>query len=314
MDSVKKTLLNIYRAFNNSLKALEAIQVRNPDKPLPYPIVFILGAPRSGTTLLYQSLVTAFDFSYFSNAHCRLFGAPWLVERALNPSSRFQRSSFRSRFGTTSGWNAPSECGDFWYRFFPRHPQYVGMEDADPKKMTELRASVHAFLNASGKPLLIKNLPCALRLEPLCKVFPEAVFLVVCRNETDTAHSILESREKLYGSYERWFSLEPPDIGRLKSKSVPEQVIGQIRAIGREIGKAEEQDGSHRFMRIRYEEFCAEPNKRLEEIQAFLSRHGLDLVQKTRLPESFDRRTDITIDKELYDELVQYIKDNPGNE
>lgn len=314
MDLFKKLLLNLYRTFNKNLKVLEALQVHDSAEPLPYPTVFILGAPRSGTTLIYQSLVTAFDFSYFTNTHCRLFGAPWLIEKALKPSDKFHRSSFRSRFGLVNGWNAPSECGDFWYRFFPRHPQYVRLKDADPEKMRELRTSLHAFQKASGKPLLIKNLPCALRLEPLCKIFPEAIFLVVYRRETDTAHSILDSRKKLYGSYDRWFSLEPPNIDQLKKLTVPGQAIEQIRTVYKEINRVRQKDDSHRFMNIRYEEFCADPNKKLEEIQAFFNEHGLDLIQRTGVPASFDQRKEITIDRELYDELLQYVKNNPGNE
>jgi len=45
------------------------------DTPLRYPPLFIIGPPRTGSTLLYQLVVQRFDVGYLANRHCRLYGA-----------------------------------------------------------------------------------------------------------------------------------------------------------------------------------------------------------------------------------------------
>ena len=75
--------------------------------------------------------------------------------------------AFNSHLGNTKGKYAPSECAEYWYRFFPRNPQFVEPKDISKKKIKELRTSLHAFINQSAGPLLIKNLVSVLRLRTL---------------------------------------------------------------------------------------------------------------------------------------------------
>jgi hypothetical protein len=68
-------------ALNRALSRIELRKAVAAEVPLNHPPVFIVGAPRSGSTLLYQLIVVRFDVGYLSNLHCRLYGAPSLVER-----------------------------------------------------------------------------------------------------------------------------------------------------------------------------------------------------------------------------------------
>jgi len=286
----------------------ERMQVANPGQDLPHKPVFIIGAPRSGSTLLYQSLITSLDFSYLSNLHCLMFGMPWLIEKMFHPSNHFKGSQFQSRRGTVRGWNSPSECAEFWYRFFPRHPHHITRENADPHKMKVLRNAIHALTRASSKPLLIKNLHCSMRLQPLADTLPEALFIVLHRKETDTAHSILAARKNQLGSYNRWFSVEPPNIEQLKQLPPQQQALEQVRSIYQQIREDELSIGSNRFYHLQYETFCKKPRFELQDIIDFLKDHGIDINKEQALPDHFERRTKIRIDKALYDQLIQYAQ------
>ena len=65
-------------ANQHLLSYFELMLCSNPDKPLRHPPIFILGAPRSGSTLAIQIITSAFDLSYISNQHAI----------AMSPSAR----------------------------------------------------------------------------------------------------------------------------------------------------------------------------------------------------------------------------------
>src|SRR5690606_19861811 len=114
------------------------------------PIVFIVGAPRSGTTLMLQWLANSREFAYPSNLLSRFYGAPFIGARIqqllTNPELDFrgelldlhdQRPSWKSEIGKTSGVLEPHEFSYFWRRFFPIDqaqkltPQ--ALEESDPE-------------------------------------------------------------------------------------------------------------------------------------------------------------------------------------
>jgi hypothetical protein len=274
-------------ALNRALGRIELRKAVAAEIPLSHPPVFIVGAPRSGSTLLYQLIVVRFDVGYLSNLHCRLFGAPALVERMagrrLEPPAVFS-----SDHGRTNGLAAPSECGPYWYRFFRKSPQHVPLEEADAGALRNLRASVRALGDAAGRPVVFKNLLNSLRLEPLGEAFPEAIFLVVQRDLADNVASILAARRSVRGDETAWWSAEPPDVDRLRGRPPEAQAEGQVRGIHELIDSAKQRLGADRFLDISYEHLCADTHAVLSEISAFASGHGLELALRRPVPPSFE--------------------------
>lgn len=301
----------VYLAFNRSLKFLEKLQVQTSNKPLPYKPIFILGAPRCGSTLIYQNIVNTLDVAYLSNLHCYWFGAPWLLERLTNASANFRNNPvYRSRLGFTKGMYAPSECGEFWYRFFRRFPQYVDKQSVNNKKMKDLRIAMHAFLQASEKPVIIKNLLNALRLEPIIDTLPESIFIVIHRDEKDIAHSILEARKKMNGNYNDWFSLQPPNINDLRLLPPEKQVIHQIRSTYKLIEDAEKLYPDNPFFHINYEDFCQSPNDSIQSVKNFLIQNNTVVQQVGKSKSTFEMRSDVRIDPDIYKALINYLEKN----
>lgn len=272
--------------------------------------VFILGAPRSGSTLLVQAVVDSFDVGYISNIHSICWGSPALVQYLFpfRLLAKRKKSSFDSFHGQTKGLLAPSECGHFWYRFFRRKPAYVPIQGISSKKLKAFRRSVNALIAAFGKPLIFKNLYASLRIQPIVRAFPNALFIVVKRDEIDNGHSILEARFKTYGSYDRWWSLEPPNIDDLRGLPPSAQVIEQIRSTYNTIQRdfeAMQVPASHVHY-VQYEKFCEDPSSSIMEIAAFFGRNILSVSCKISLPQAFSRRTEIQIDPSLYAEMSEY--------
>jgi hypothetical protein len=293
-------------ALNRALHHLECGVLGRGDDPIAHAPIFILGAPRCGSTLMYQVMLDYFDLGYLSNLHCKFFGAPSLAERAFRPCAFRRATSYKSEHGYVSGWSSPSECGDYWYRFFRRRPQYVPLEDAGERSLADLRRSFRAVCSAMGRHIIFKNLLCALRLDPIHEALPESVFVVVRRSWLDTAHSILEARMKLYGDYGRWFSVEPPDVESLRRLPPHEQVVEQIRGVHALIERGRAR-APERFLDVDYESFCANTRGVLERVRDFLEGLGVVLAGDGDVPASFESKRSIRIEGSLYAELEAYL-------
>ena len=290
---VRAARARLRRTRNRCLHALEVrLGRRWADEPLPYPPIFVVGAPRSGSTLLYQLLTDRFDVGYLANGHARRPGAPSLVERrrGLVRGRRAELSDYRSSFGGTTGDLGPSECGPFWYRFFPRRPHHVSADAFPAASRRELRAAAGAFVEACGRPVVYKNLYSTARMDALAAALPEALFIAIHRDLAANARSLLAARLRVAGAYDAWWSVEPPGIERLRQLPAHEQVVEQVRALDALVARVEASIGHERVLHLAYEDLCADPRAELERIAAFAARHGCELGERGEVPASFRRR------------------------
>ena len=309
---VRAARARLRRARIRSLHALEVrLGRRWADEPLPYPPIFVVGAPRSGSTLLYQLLADRFDVGYLANGHARHPGAPSLVERRRGLIRRrpAELGDYQSAFGGTAGDLGPSECGPFWYRFFPRRPHYVSADDFPTTSRRQLRAAVGAFVEACGRPVVYKNLVNTARMEAIAAALPEALFLAIHRDLADNARSILDARMGVTGAYEGWWSVEPPEIERLRELPPHEQAVEQVRTLDALVARVEASIGNGRVLHLSYEDLCADPRAELERIAAFAAGHGCELGVRGEVPASFvPGEGDNPVTPELEKALVGYVE------
>jgi sulfotransferase family protein len=278
------------------------------ETPLRHPPIFFIGAPRSGSTLMFQVITDAFDVGYLSNAHCRFFGSPALAERLLRPLANKPMSDYQSNHGVTRGQYAPSECGEWWYRFFRRDPAYVPLEEADPAKMRCFRRSLLAMTEAFDKPVVFKNLYASLRVQAIIAHIPEALFLEVHRNEVDNAIDILNARMNCYGNYDTWFSVPPPGVDLLKRLPAAEQVLGQIRSIYQTISRDMESTGSGRFFALEYDKFCKDVHGCIDDVASFLYQNDVMINRAHSVPARFNSRSEIRIPVAINKDLLKCAK------
>ena len=292
------------RASRAANRALQRVERGPAGGPLPQVPVLIVGAPRCGSTLLMQLVAARFDVTFLTNAHCRLFGAPSLVERALRRRTG-GAAEFASFHGRVDGALAPSECGPYWYRFFRHRPQHVAAEEADPARMRALRASVAALGRAGRRPVVYKNLVNSLRLGPLRVALPEAIFVAVRRDEAATARSILAARARR-GDVDAWWSVEPPGVERLRRLPAAAQAVEQVRAVTAEVER-HRAVAPERFLQLAHEETCADPAGALERLRAFAAGHGCDLRPRGTVPDRFDARDGGPLPAPLEADLRAYL-------
>ena len=306
---MKRSLARSCRAFVNT-KCLHPFDIRGSDQePLAHQPVFIVGAPRCGSTLLSQVLVQTLDVGYFTNLHAQFYGSPAMIQQIIQQTRHRVDFDFNSEHGKTRGWFAPSENGEYWYRFFRRSPAYVGANDIDPRMGRAFRRSIQRFTNVCGRPIILKNLYAALRLEVLQTYLPEAKYIVLHRDFFDNAASILRARKKHHNTYDRWWSVEIPNHTKLLKNHPIEQVVSQIDKIYALIDSAQKDSGdpSKSFLHLNYKDLCDDPKATVQRVNEFIPNCNLRMDNLKRLPDRFTIARNVDHEAGIFDQLFHRI-------
>lgn len=292
---------------NGAMYSMETRPVRR-ESDFKFPPVFIIGPPRSGSTLLFQAMINTFDFNYTTNADAKWYGGISLRKRFFPVPVGESKTDFNSDHGQTSGRHAPHECGEYWYQFFRRKPQHVSSDEVDKGTMMRLRRSLQRMTSAGKAPMLFKNMNCALRLGPIHQACPGALYIVTHRNLLWNGNSLLQVRHKVHGDYSKWWSMEPEEIDDLKRLSPEEQVTEQIRCIHKEIDKQRGQAGPEQFFDVDYEDLCRDPKGVMTSMNEFFKQHGLQMLSSLdNVPDSFPLSEKSRIDVSVFNKLSNYV-------
>ena len=232
------------------------------------PQLFIMGLPRSGTTLVYQYIVHRLNVSYFTHGVGKFPHAPCLTTYIQHKLYGQYESEFKSNYGKESASVAvaPREAGGLWCRFFDAN-NYVEVDDLVEKDIYPLQNTIACVQNIfGGIPFVNKNVKHLLRIEALDKIFPNSRFLIVEREISDVAISILRGRYKNLTDPTQWWSVRPPDYKKLKDLSVAEQVANQCISLQKKMESDLSKLQSERVVRIHYEDFCSNPEGLIRKI------------------------------------------------
>jgi Sulfotransferase family len=257
------------RSLNEDLRpAEEALYV---DCEIEHPFVFVVGLPRSGTTLLSQVLAYCLDVGYVSNFAARFWLAPvhgLRLERILLGAER--PAAFESDYARTSDPREIHEFGYFW-RHWLRKESFADVvaspEVEDTLDWAGLKRTLANVQRELGKPYVGKNMLGAYHVERLSDVLEQVVWVVVERDPLDAAVSILDARRKHYDDPRSWWSYVPLEYDRLAALDEWEQIAGQVHYLSKlyerqlaRLGDA----GIH----VRYENLCADPRSVLVDVSA----------------------------------------------
>ena len=90
--SINAAARAILRAVNRGACALDQLALLD-DAREAAPLV-IVGLPRSGTTLVYELLVQAFDVAYLTKLYSYLYGIPNLTTKLVAPFTQNPKSVY----------------------------------------------------------------------------------------------------------------------------------------------------------------------------------------------------------------------------
>ena len=262
---------------NDILASLEEQQISRFKRP-QFPVVFVIGTPRSGHTLLSQLLAASGGLAYISNFVARFWMAPYIgakIELALGIRERERTQEYFSEYGKTTGWVGPHEFGNFLRRWLPFGETHkVDLEELPRETGEKFAREVAALEAIYGKPVFFRNIIYGLNMNLLIKVFPRAIFVVCRRNILHQAESILIARQRLTGDKQNWWSLRPKEYRNLVDLPCWEQIIGQIHCSYEEIGNGLSKLDRRQWLEIHYSDLCKQPREQLLRILKAVGRMG----------------------------------------
>lgn len=253
------------------LEPVDKIATRTYAGPT-FPPLFVVGNPRSGTTLTMQILNDLGQFAIPTNLLSRFYYAPYIggkIQQLLT-DSRYDyheelydlasADAYRSSLGKTQGALSPSEFFHFWRRFLPNYdPEYLPPEQQRLVNGSGLSSGVAAIEAVFQKPFAAKAIILQYNLPILYEIFPNALFLYVKRNPLFVMQSILQAREAFYQDRHIWWSVKPKEYGELIKLDVYEQIAGQVYFTEEALNKAFDDLPDNHQLTVDYEELCDQP-------------------------------------------------------
>lgn len=251
------------------------------DEPLsgPQPPLFILGAPRSGTSLLYRALALHPDAAWISN-----YGR---VATALPEIAVLNRIAARLPDRRRQVWFGKD--GDNAYRYgggrslldrafpqpvegepvFERRHVLQGLDRTScSARQLRLRSDLERLTRAAGGRVLVsKRIGHNRRIGLLSEIFPDARFLVMARDGRAVARSLL-SVDWWPDSHIWWFGGTPRlwvDCGGDELELAARHWVREVEAIESGLSLIP----VHRVLRVNYEQLVASPYDVLESARRF---------------------------------------------
>ncbi len=279
--------------FRAAMLALAPLERRllEPQRPLAGPPVFIVGPPRSGTTLLVDVLVARFAFAYIATTANRLWKTPAAATVLARRAIRAYAGVFESRHGHIEAWGAPNEGGAVWQSWYDES-RPLDEEDLARVDAARIRSTIAAISHVVEAPFVSKNVMHSMHIRFLDVLFPGCLFVEVRRDDLDTARSILRLRVEESGDLTAWRSIRPPGHEPYLQSSPATQVCAQILLTRERIERDIARIGEERRLVVQYEDLCRDPLATLKALQGFVEAHGGRLVSRDcRLPEFSARRS-----------------------
>ena len=245
------------------------------DQPLP--VVFIIGPPRSGTTLTYQVMARYCDVTYPDNLNTLFPRSPLRSMAWLSRRDPPRKALIRSCYGQTARFSGPNEGFHIWDRWFGKN-RYNPVTDLPPEQLSEINQFLSTWTSLKGKPFLNKNNRSTACLEPLTNSIPSSYFVLIQRDHSDIIRSLIRGREFVQGSRQHPWGLfsqhtEAPD----DPLSYVDDVCAQVEKISQFLKTQTATVPSNRLIPIDYKALCEDPAATLREISDAVP--GLNLRQ-----------------------------------
>jgi len=308
---LKNELLN---PLNLILSPIEKLYLNDRNKNFleKFPPVFIIGSPRSGTTVLYQLLCKNFNFGFINNFVSDWYRLPILAtyfyKKFLEKKNNVR---LESRFGQSKYLDGPNEFGKFWYQWFDN---FHNPKEPFESVRNEIRLEVSGLTSIHKKSILFKNVVNSMRVIPINKIFNNCIFLVITRDELDTAQSILNARIKLYNNKNHIWSVTPPSVTDLGSNdSYWIQIVQQIRGVYSNINSAKKIIGENKFIYVNYKELCNNTSEVLNWIKNKLNNQGILVNGDTSSQPDLNFSTGKKVSDHDYELLKNEIKKSDSN-
>lgn len=273
--------LEFLKGLNGALKPLEQKLASSISTAENHANVFILGLPRSGTTLLSQVLFNSLNLVCINNLSAKFWETP-LVGSFLSKIVVEDKKSghFDSFFGRPATIYDPHEFSWFWHSYLESDQVSGRYDSIGDQHLVRLKKTLNQIANLFSSGLVYKPLELIFPILRKRSLFLEkCVYVYIERNELDVAMSILNARRTFTDSVDQWWSSIPTQerYTSIKDKPWNVQIAGQIRFLKEEYGHILQDIPGRNLVRTSYDELCAAPQVLVEKVCDSARRNGAPL-------------------------------------
>jgi hypothetical protein len=252
-------------------------------------IIILVGAPRAGTTLIYQYVSSYFDLFYPNNLIAKFFKAPLFgLELSKSLLKNTFKSSFRSNYGQTDQIEEPHEFGYFWNHFLKyedlrgKHKDHEN--NIDWKNLVNI---LNELGQRSAKSSVYKGYLLSFHARRFYEEFDKVIFIHVKRSLDANITSLLKYRTTVMGDINSDVSIQP-------RKELPKVLTpfssarDQILQLNKEYSEELSPLPSLNRIEINYEDFCDNPIALMNEIEDRLHEMNVEVIRTNiELPRGF---------------------------
>lgn len=267
----------VITSLNNQLEISQRELLENRDEL--YPTIHILGAPRSGTTLVSQLIPSFLEVAHINNFISAFWKAPiYGIELSKKLIGQEYRSAFSSDFGRTNAINEPHEFGYFW-NYHLKYDSLQQKTNSHEKLIDwdQLALLLNNMTDAFAKPIVFKSFLLGFHASIFYKNLPKSKFIYVKRNLKDNVISLIKLRKKLNGDINTWGSIKPRQYEKLKDLNIYEQIVGQILCLENEYINQLNDIPENNIIITTYEKICENPKNFLTQVDKSFLNQGSSL-------------------------------------
>ena len=299
----------------DSLAEVESLLFRkllSSDSPPDIPALFVLGAPRIGSTFCYQALIDRFSLTYFSNlANDVFFRHPVLATVMQTQVAREVDISYESQYGKTVGPFQPSEASLIFRHWYGGgHPSHTNSVNVRDGKRSHMLRTMGSCVSATGKLIVVKNAWNCFRVRSLAETFPNAYFIWVRRDIVASSISDLAARYAVHKSPYVWNSATPRNYTALQERPYWEQVVENQYQFNNAINEDLSAYAGERHLALWYEQLCSSVDKVMCTVEAKLRRHFGNIIaqRQNARPKIHASRTQLNEGDEVL--IKNYVEQN----
>jgi Sulfotransferase family len=265
---------------------------------------FIVGAPRSGTTILSQSICSCLDISYVDNLMASFWKSPTFGALLSNKLINERFVSSFSEHGATKLVSDPHEFGAFWRDCLNYNDmtQQVDIEINWSRLLFKLDRICAVF----KKPMLYKVFQLYWHLAEFHAYRPNTKWIFIEREVCSNVNSILKLRKSMTGSTDKWVSAKPKFSEQFDNQNNEVQVASQVLGINQWIRSEFSKLTCESWLTVSYEEFVKKPEATLETISNFL-KVNIDKKKAKKFSSGVTVTSDFTPQKKV-ENAVDFVK------
>ncbi|MFP4019917.1 MAG: sulfotransferase [Candidatus Woesearchaeota archaeon] len=242
--------------------------------------LFILGVPRSGTTITYQVISNYFNVLYPDNLVYLCRENPFL---GFDLSNRIfgdkPHNCFSSKQGNTleCGLHAPSQEPVFWKKYIHKlHKRLHNTEILDDEEKKRIYINLFSVINKFKKPMVMKGAAVGNNLKVFLEIFPNAKFIQFTREPLYTAQSLFITTKKMGIDFEDvWMKrIKPYNYQTIfEEPSLYKKIALYIYALYKQNTEDLKYIPRENYISFSYEELCSSMNMVLGKVDGLLGGH-----------------------------------------